>query len=179
MKTERQLHTENNSHAFRDFFVAEYPEMLRIAIRYIKDRDTASDLVHDAFLSLWEKWDALEPGRPVKPYLITSVKNKCLNYLRDQKKFFPGLIDLEEATLAEGHASHLTESKEIQRRIDETIKSLPPKCREVYELNRIHHLRYQQIADRLDISLKTVEAQMSKALKTLRDHLREIGRAHV
>ncbi len=136
--------------------------------------DTAKEIVHTVFLNLWEKKSTLDPGSSVKSYLFTSVRNRCLNYLRDQRKFKKDVlfdITVEMAT-AESSSVHL-ETAELQQQIDEALDHLPEKCRQVFELNRFEGLKYKDIAETLGISVKTVEAQMSKALKILREHLKD------
>jgi len=162
------------SGGFRKLFLDEFPGLVLFAIRFVKDRETAKDIVHEAFTALWERRHTIEPGRPPAPWLMTTIRNKCLNHLRDNQKFHPNLAALEGF---EADNIPLADNplilKEIQTRITQTKQNLPEKCREVYELNRTHHLKYQQIADKLGISVKTVEAQMTKALKAFRENLKE------
>jgi RNA polymerase sigma-70 factor, ECF subfamily len=104
-----------------------------------------------------------------KSYLYTSVRNRCLNYLRDNKK-----IVRMDALTGEGFEENSElETGELEEKIKSGIESLPEKCREIFELNRMEGLKYAQIAEKLGISVKTVEAQMTKALSILRQHLGE------
>lgn len=143
-------------------------------MKYTKDLETSRGIVQDAFISLWEKRNAIDLSRPVKYYLSTTIRNKCLNYLRDKKKFNNDILDLEDLTLDYDYEQpdKLVEA-EIRVKIDHAIKELPEKCREVFMLSRFEHLKYQEIADRLEISIKTVESQMSKALQHMRHRLAE------
>lgn len=133
------------------------------------DADDAKGIVHDVFVSLWEKMDQLPPDTHFRSYLYTAVRNRCLNHLRDQRK----VVRLEAA---EGRAPQSEEvpleTQELEREIEFAIQTLPEKCREVFELNRKEGLKYAQIAEQLGISVKTVESQMSKALAVMRDHLK-------
>lgn len=153
-------------------FRAHYTGLIRFATGYVKDPEVAREIVQDSFVSLWEKRETLDMSKPVKTYLSTTVRNKCLNYLRDNRKFSSDLLALEnlanEATFEE--PDRLVEA-DLQHRIDSAIAELPPKCREIFVMNRFNHLKYQQIADQLGISVKTVETQMSKALQHLRVRL--------
>jgi RNA polymerase sigma-70 factor (ECF subfamily) len=110
----------------------------------------------------------------VKTYLSTTVRNKCLNYLRDNKKFNREILDLEGLLSEKAYvpADRLVEA-EIRNRIGQAIAALPERCREIFVLNRHENMKYQEIANHLEISVKTVETQMSKALQHMRDHLRE------
>lgn len=139
-------------------------------MKYTGDLDSAKNIVHEVFIQVWEKFDSLPGDTNYKSYCFTAVRNKCLNYIRDRKKF----VMLEN--VAENHRAELNsgmETSELEQKIEAAIASLPEKCRIVFELNRVEGLKYGQIAEKLNISLKTVEAQMSKALAVMRDHLSE------
>lgn len=98
------------------------------------------------------------------------MRNRSLNYIRDRKKHSI-LEHVKEEDFAEVNTA--LETSELEQRIELAIQSLPEKCRRVFELNRMEGLKYAQIAEKMGISIKTVEAQMSKALSVLREHLRE------
>jgi RNA polymerase sigma-70 factor (ECF subfamily) len=158
---------------FDALFRSEYKGMVLFAIRYVKDEESAKEIVQEAFISLWEKRETIDPGRPVKSYLSTSVRNRCLNFLRDNKRFDGTLLSLEGLFPdPPSEDNSVMELKELGAQIKSAIAELPEKCREVFELNRFEQMKYQQIADHLQISVKTVETQMSKALSHLRTRLR-------
>ncbi len=158
---------------FELLFRNEFKGLVLFALGYVKDYDTARDLVQEAFLSMWEKRDQIDLSKPVRTYLSTIVKNKSLNYLRDNRKFDARLISIEAlyTDSVYDHPDKLIES-ELQKRIETVIDELPEKCRQIFLLNRNEHLKYQEIADLLQISVKTVETQMSKALQSFRLKLR-------
>jgi len=157
---------------FEALFRSEYKGMLLFAIRYVKEEEAAKEIVQEAFISLWEKRESIDPDGSVKSYLSTSVRNRCLNYLRDNKRFDGTLLRLEGLYPdPPSEDSSAMELKELGRQIREAISELPEKCRQVFELNRFEQMKYQQIADHLQISIKTVETQMSKALAHLRTRL--------
>ena len=150
---------------FRKYFNA----LCVFARQYVYDNDKVKDIVHDVFINIWEKGELYEADALVKGYLFTSVKNRCFNYLRDNKKFNK---EGDEAFNYDGAQHHNpTEFKELEAIIKEEIGKLPDKCKEVFILSRYEELKYAEIADRLDISIKTVEAHVSKALKILRENL--------
>jgi RNA polymerase sigma-70 factor (ECF subfamily) len=155
---------------FRDHFVG----LCKFAMGYVKDDEAAKEIVQDSFVNLWEKRDSIDLSKPVKSYLSTAVRNKCLNYLRDHKKFSTDLLALENLSHDPVYDQHdsLVES-EMSEQITRAIDALPEKCRKIFELSRFRHLKYQQIADELQISVKTVETQMSKALQHMRNRLAE------
>jgi RNA polymerase sigma-70 factor (ECF subfamily) len=146
--------------------------MCFFAIQYVKDHDTAREIVQDAFVNLWEKRQSIDTDKSPKSYLSTTVRNRCFNYLRDHKKFDRQLIEFEGLDSYTNHfdQDHLV-TDELKRKIEAVTASLPKKCRKVFLLNRMEHMKYQEIADHLGISIKTVEAQMSKALKLMREKL--------
>ncbi len=153
-------------------FRSHYSGLCRFAVGFVKDDETAREIVQEAFVNLWEKRHSIDPAGPVKTYLSTSVRNRCLNHLRDTKKFSPGLIALEESSVTgTSHQPDRMGEQELHDRIETAIRGLPDKCREIFRLSREQNLKYQEIADRLSISVKTVETQMSKALQHLRRHL--------
>lgn len=159
---------------FESLFRSEFKGLVRFAITYVKDYEAAREVVQEAFLTLWEKRREVDMEKSVKSYLSTAVRNRSLNYLRDNKKFDSGLMEVEGIfpEKAEEQSDMLVAS-ELKNKIDTAINGLPEKCREVFLLNRNEHLKYKEIADRLGISVKTVETQMSKALQHLREHLKE------
>ena len=158
--------------AFRELFKNHFPALCLLAVKYVKDMDAARDIVHESFVNLWNKRDSIDLDKPVKSYLTTSVYNRSINHLRNNKKFNRDLLEFEE--LGENYeyqaSDHLIEA-EITRKIKSAIELLPEKCREIFLLSRHENLKYQQIADKLGISVKTVETQMSKALQHMRVHL--------
>ena len=113
-------------------------------------------------------------SQPVKAYLITTIRNKCLNWIRDNKKFNTVILHFEEYIPDHEYVStdRLVEA-EILKTINHAVNELPEKCREIFTMSRFGNLKYQEIADQLEISVKTVETQMSKALQHMRIRLRE------
>ena len=155
-------------------FRSHFDGLCRFAVDYVKDQEAAREIVQEVFVGLWERRATIDLSRPVKSYLSTSVRNRCLNHLRDNRKFSGGLLELEELAGADGYEPHdrLSEA-DLGGRIDTAIGELPDRCREVFTLSRHGNLRYQEIADQLGISVKTVETQMSKALSHMRIRLAE------
>ncbi len=159
---------------FEALFREHYQDICLYAFRFVKDYDVSRGIVQDCYIRLWEKRESIDPSKQVKSYLTTSVRNTCLNWLRDHRKFNHNLIDLEGLGQdpADRQPDRLVE-EEIRAGIKSAIAGLPEKCREIFVLNRYENLKYQEIADRLNISVKTVETQMSKALQHMRVRLKE------
>jgi RNA polymerase sigma-70 factor, ECF subfamily len=139
-------------------------------MKYVGDLDEARGLVHEVFVIVWDKFNNLPADTNYRSYLYTAVRNKCLNHIRDKKKHVM-LEAVPEHKVVQLNTS--METSELEREIEMGIQSLPEKCRMVFEMNRMEGLKYGEIADKLGISVKTVEAQMSKALSVLRTHLSE------
>lgn len=150
---------------FRDYF----QPLCAYAFKYIKDFDSAKEIVHIVFVKVWEKRASIEKDQNIRSYLYTSVYNRCLNHLRDSKKSVE-FDDYYKESMGQADPDNL-ETQELQAKIDAAIQSLPDRCREVFILSRYEELKYAKIAERLEISVKTVEVQISKALKLLRENL--------
>ena len=144
------------------------------AKKYLNDIDLAKEIVHDAFLKLWEKRDEIDSNKSVKSYLYTTIHNRSLNYIRDNKKFDKKeeKTEMLERTENWDYTNHMI-ATEIEAKITQTLDSLPEKCRQIFVMSRYEELKYREIAEKLNISIKTVETQMSKALKAMRKNLAE------
>jgi RNA polymerase sigma-70 factor, ECF subfamily len=158
--------------AFEDFFRVNYKGLSFFAIRYVRDLEIAKEIVQEAFIGLWEKRETFDSGKSLNPYLSVAIKNKCLNYLRDNKRFNVNLIIEETAVVSMSYEPEdVFAGKDLQEAIDRALNELLEKCREVFTLNRYEDLKYGEIAIKLQISLKTVESHMSKALRHMRNSL--------
>jgi len=157
---------------FEELFKLHFVPLCAYGRKYIYDIDAVKEIVHDVYINLWDKRKSIDTDKPVKSYLYTSVHNRCLNYIRDNKKFDRGNVEIENINLDSNweNSDKLVEA-ELENNIKMAIDSLPPKCREVFMLNRFENLKYAEVAKKLNISVKTVEAQISKALKILKEKL--------
>jgi len=154
---------------FEALFKSHFAYLCNFAEQYVQDQDAAQEICQQVFIRLWEKRADMDPQQSIPSYLFTAVKNRCLNYLRDHKKYRSRMLDIDCGDIDFSREDEdLLAAEELQRRILEALESLPEKCRQVFEMSRYQHMKYQEIAEELDISQKTVEAHMSKALKTLR-----------
>ena len=161
---------EKNLVKFEKLFKELFKPLSGFALKYVGDLDDAKGLVHEVFVTVWEKFETFPTEMNYKSYLYTAVRNRSLNLIRDKKKnmILENVAEHELAITIDPMGT-----SELEMKIDLAIQSLPEKCREVFVLNRMEGLKYAQIADKLGISIKTVEAQMSKALSVLREHLKE------
>ena len=138
------------------------------AITMLKDEDTAKGMVHNVFLKLWERKARLSFDGSLQAYLYGAVYNECLNNLRHQKVKINHQQYVEHTMKDQDTGGAGIELLDLKEKLQEALNELPEKCRTVFQLSRFEELKYQEIADRLSISIKTVEAQMGKALRILR-----------
>jgi RNA polymerase sigma-70 factor (ECF subfamily) len=159
---------------YEELFRTYFSSLCYFAQKYIPDLDSSKEIVHKVFVSIWEKREIFDFDKPAKSYLFTAVYNRCINHIRDQKKFLPdaNLESIEGYNQITVNNDHL-EAAELEGRVWKIINSLPEHCKKIFVLSRFDGKKYGEIAEELDISVKTVETQMSKALKILRDHLKD------
>lgn len=133
----------------------------------------AEDAVQDVFVNMWQKKDHVDTEKEVRSYLFSATRNKCIELLRRQK--LDRDMRLENERRIEMSASmNMEEESEkymLKERLYCSIRQLPPKCQQVFTMSKINGLTYTEIAEQLDISPKTVESQMGKALKLLREYM--------
>jgi RNA polymerase sigma-70 factor (ECF subfamily) len=159
---------------FEMLFRSHFSGLCFFAHKYVKDFEAAKEIVQDAFLSLWEKRETIDMDRQVKSYLTMIIHNKCTNYLRDNRKFDQNILHIENlAEVPEYDGADSMVEEELKNKIDTAIDELPEKCKQIFVMNRYENLKYQEIAVKLEISVKTVETQMSKALQHMRIRLAE------
>jgi RNA polymerase sigma-70 factor, ECF subfamily len=158
--------------AFEQVFREHYKPLCAFARQYVKDADKAEDLVQDLFFRLWQDRAKVSVTTSLKSYLFASVRNRCLNALAVTAKVRP----LNEEHDDRSEAEPTSEEDRAYRlaRVQAAIEALPEERGKVFKLSRYEGLKYHEIADRLGISAKTVENQMGKALKTLREDLKDL-----
>lgn len=161
----------------------KYYKILRAyAYRLLGDKNMAEDIVQDVYYELWKKHDQLEMEDAIKYYLFRSIYTKSINYLNckeytDQETFeqtTEGRIQYIYLQSQLSDQESYLAYKELQAEINKTINTLPEQCKKVFLLSRKHELKNREIAERLGISVKTVEKHISKALSILRLNLRDI-----
>jgi RNA polymerase sigma-70 factor (ECF subfamily) len=160
--------------AFEMIFKTYYQSLCNYAYSFVQDRDEAEEIVQGTFLSVWEKKDNLSIHTGVKPYLYAMVRNASLNVLKHEK--IKKQHAETELSLAERSTESVTRSvmaSELEERIFKALNKLPEQCRLVFKLSRFEELKYAEIAEQLNISVKTVENQMGKALKIMREQLKD------
>jgi len=161
---------EGDSKAFEVVFKHYYPHLVLFAQKYLGDRDLSESLVQDVFVKMWEKRVNLDI-RSLQGFLVVTVRNQCHNELKHQKV-------VREHVKIEEH-KEMFEMPVFQEtiylnRINQVIAQLPDQRRRIFRMSRMDGLKYREIADKLNISPKTVEAQMGHALKFLRENLKPL-----
>jgi RNA polymerase sigma-70 factor (ECF subfamily) len=162
---------KGDSAAFEKLFTFYCQPLLNFARRYVKDTHIAENIVQDIFVKIWQNRTQLDPSSDIKIYLYTAVKNRSYKYLRH--------LDVERRAIENPNLASQSlktpedemDEKEIMVTINKAIEELPEKARLIFSMNRFDNLTYKEIARIQDISVKTVETHMGRALKFLRDHL--------
>jgi RNA polymerase sigma-70 factor (ECF subfamily) len=157
--------------AFDAIFRAWYPSLVRAAESLVRSRAVAEEVVQDVMLELWKRRENIATDSSPQAYLFQSTRNRSLNYLRHQRVERDAEPQLSRDEGVDSTAHSLVVEEEIHVAMKRAVDRLPVRCREVFELSRTHQLKYSEIAEVLGISIKTVEAQMGKALRILREEL--------
>lgn len=158
--------------AFERLFRAHYKPLCAFARQYMKDGEKAEDIVQDLFFRLWQDREKVQVTMSIKAYLFASVRNRCLNATAIQGR----TRSLDEEVDDRSHEETTGEEERTYRlaRVQAAIDALPEERGRIFKLSRYDGLKYHEIAERLGISPKTVENQMGKALKTLREDLKDL-----
>ena len=161
---------DDDKAAFRLLFNKHYREMVGTAVNILKNEDKAKDAVQEVFFQIWKTRATLEIRSSVRNYLKRSVINRCLNQIRGQKDF------VSEDKLVDQPASNLSALDELAHQdlesaLKEALDQLPERCRLIFIMKRLEGMSHQEISDQLGISPKTIENQITKALKSLKTAL--------
>lgn len=158
--------------AFETLFHKYYASLCLYATQFLLDDDKAEEIVQNAFVKIWAKRDEISIDTSVKHYLYRSIKNQCINHIQHLKirqKHAQTVLDEARPESDPGYFMEIGLAEKIEASID----SLPKKRKEIFRLSREEGLKYREIAEQLNISIKTVEAQMGLALKQLREMLKD------
>ena len=147
-------------------------DLLKLAIVLTGDICHSEDVVQDVFVRVWQNRKNLDPSKMIKAYLFTSVKNNSLKHLRHLKIETKGIVGNLSYISDDERPDKKLDENEMELKIHQAVNELPEKCKEIFKMNRFENLKYAEIATILDISIKTVETQMGRALKKLRERLK-------
>lgn len=157
--------------AFDAIFRAYYPSLVGVAERIVGERAVAEEVAQDVMLELWRLRETAAADDSARAYLFRAARNRALNHVRHERMKVRTAPFAAGETVTQAEAPRRLAEEEIDAAVREAVAGLPERCREVFELSRGHGLRYAEIAETLGISVKTVEAQMGKALRLLRERL--------
>lgn len=168
-----QKMTSGDMDSFKYFFDKYYDDLCNFVNIYLRDTVLAEEIVQDIFVYFWENKEKLKINRSVKSYLYSASRFKSLNLLRDTKTRKRLVENMERTEFIQPDQAEdsVIDSVEFRKIIEAAIDQLTPKCREIFLLSKNQELSNKEIAERLGISVKTVENQMTIALKKLREFL--------
>jgi RNA polymerase sigma-70 factor (ECF subfamily) len=158
----------DSSVVFENVFRSHYQKLHLYACTIVKDAATAEEIVQNVFYKLWEKRNKLQVQKSLAAYLYRSVHNESLNFLKHEKVRAAHNKYVRSVNSEEGNSTDPMHLRELQQNIDLALNNLPQQCRTIFQLSRFENLKYNEIAAQLNISVKTVENQMGKALRLLR-----------
>lgn len=165
---------EGNQPAFEMIFKTYYKPLCHYAHSFLNDKNEAEEVVQTTFIKIWEKKNELNVQSSLKAYLYSMVRNSCLNVIKHEKvKQLHAQRHVQETERSRELVDEKVLSNDLESKIYLAMKALPEQCRLVFQLSRFEELKYQEIAEQLQISVKTVENQMGKALKIMRTQLKE------
>lgn len=174
-----KLLKEGNEEAFVQIFNKYFEGLCLFSESIIKNHEAAEDLVEDLFLQVWINCNMNPIQTSIKRYLYHSIYNNSIKYISRQKKN----IHIDQSWADESYLIELTSGEnpminlivnDLEQKAEQIINSLPEECRKVYLLNRDEELKYQEIANRLNISVSTVKTQMARAFSKLREELKDL-----
>lgn len=168
-----QITTEDNRLAFHRLFELYYPALCMYAKRFITDKETREDIVQDVFFAIWENRSRISVKTSARSYLVTCARNHCLNYLqRNHERYYESLIQEQIPIYAES-SEELYTWEELQTLLRQALDKLPENYRLAFEKNRFENKSYGEIAEEMQISIRTVERYKNKATELLKTELKD------
>ena len=168
---------------FEDVYTLHYARLKRFAREYVAVEADAENIVHDVFADLWEHWNVLSSHRRLLAYLFVAVRNRCIDLLRKRTvahsaetrmtEEYRHLLQTNLEALT-GFTPDLTDEQDIERRIAAALRTLPDRCREIFIKTKLEGCKQQEVADQLNLSVKTVKAQLTIAYRRLRQELKDL-----
>lgn len=174
MKGKRFLLSNQFEKLFKESFDKFFDGLHRYAFTLLKDPDKAGDAVQSIFTKWWEMQTQLENQDAAKAYLYTAVYRHCLNVIRHEKiKLVHAESYAQELSAKSSVFANPGSFEELDHQVQTAIESLPSQCQLIFKKSRLEEKRYAEIAEEMNLSIKTIEAQMGKALKILREKLQD------
>lgn len=170
---------EGNKKAYEKLFLDNYKSLVLYAKKFVMETETARDLVQDVFVYLWDKRQKLTIEKSLSSYLFRAVHNACINYLKREatkenyiKQFLINLNEGSYKSSSNEDAYELVVHKDLSVRIETIVETLPEQCRNIFRMSRFRGMKNKEIAEIYSISPRTVETQIYRALKVLKENLR-------
>jgi RNA polymerase sigma-70 factor (ECF subfamily) len=157
-----------NKDVFEAVFKQYAPSMYNIAVKYVQDTDEANDMVQDVFLNLWKGAENLDDRAPINHYLARATVNTCLNRIKKEQRKETYTKEQMHLATPVSDSTAILERKELEAQYHLALEKLPEQCRRVFEMSRGNGLTPTEIATQLNISINTVYAHLTTALKRLR-----------
>ena len=159
--------------ALRSIFDRHYSRLLGDIYRIVPDEDTCQDLAQEVFVELWRKRSDLDIHTSLRAYLRRAAVNRALNHLKTSRRFVLEETDQlsQAADTSSADIGNKAEQESLEAALHAAMATLPEKCRVVFSLSRFEHMSHREISEKLGISIKTIENQITKAMKTLREIL--------
>ncbi len=170
----RKVREEGDRSAFENLFRTYYKRLHGFAYSYVRQVETAEDIVQSVFLKIWMQRESWDPPGTVKHYLFAAVRNEALNKIKHRNvvsETEQEVLNTFKELKEDSFVTDDSDVEELRKKIQRGIDDLPPRCRQIFLLNRRSGLTYEEIAAYLDISINTVSTQMGRALHSLRTHL--------
>lgn len=166
----KRISRHNDEKALKELFDAYYGKLIETAKFYVNDHNAAQEIVSDVFIKLWNNRSNLKKVTNLMSYLYVAVKRQSLNYIRDNSKRIQQSLDdsANHIVVELNSPEKKLLSKEFVEILNYAVQNLPSKCRLVYSLVKDDGMKYQEVADILNISVKTVEMHIGKALKRIK-----------
>ena len=160
--------------AFSYIFSAYYRDLVLFAITFTNNKDSSEEIVQAVFVKFWEDRQNINISKSIKSYLLKSVQNKSIDWLRHLKvrnKFHNDLVD--NTVVFENNTENYFLRSELEQKIETILSQLPEEIVETFRMNRFEGMKYHEIAEKLNVSIRTVEVRMGKALHLLREQLKD------
>lgn len=168
------LISKGNEAALTALYFRYYDLLCRSAFKRLQDESIVEELVQDVFINLWNKAAELDHDGNIKSYLFATLRNKVLHEIRASIAIARHAVILaQQDNVYAPDAMELLHTKDLEQKFQSVVQELPPQCREAFTLSRFENLSYKSIAERMDISVNTVEKHIGKALSILRKSFRE------
>lgn len=155
--------------AFEQLYIAHHRKLLILAYKYVKDEEQAEEIVNDVFLKIWTNASQLNIAYSLSAYLSRSVANRCLNVIREQKRMTIKLEKYQADTTELYDEDEAVILEERLLKLEKVLDTLPPQCKKIIMMSKFEKCKQQDIADRLNISIKTVKNQLTIGYEKIRN----------